>query len=179
MDLLFGAHVDPLGGFVQQQDLAAGHQPFRQYDLLLITTAQISNDLILAWCLHIELADVFFDSTLLGRKIEKRPKSLVVCQRGQGHVVTDRQGHGQTRAQPVLCQEPDAMLCCLTRRLDLDRLPRNVDLAALESVDTEYGPGQLGAARSHQSEEGQDFALVGREIDVMQNSFTIQLLNPQ
>ena len=160
VDLQLGGDVDAARRLVEDDDRRAGHQPLGDDDLLLVAARQAldrrlgdRSGLDAQRCGH--LAGAGGEAGVVD-DAERRPAEP--RQRGERDVAVDRHVHHQAFLAAVLGEEGHARGDGAARGHGGDRRAADDELAAVEGIEAEEDPGELGAARTHQAEEADDLA---------------------
>ena len=84
---------------------------------------------------------------------------------GQRDILGDRQVEQQPRALAVLGHEEDAAIDGRRRIARREGLAVELEMAAIDGIDAEDGPRQLGAPGTDEAGDADDFAVAQCEID--------------
>ncbi len=98
---------------------------------------------------------------------------------GHGDVFADRHLQKQSLLLAVFGEQGDAVVNGVAGVVDGNFFAFNKNSAAVDGVRAKNGPGQFGAAGTHQARNAQHFTSVRCKTDVAQGFALIQTLNPE
>src|SRR5215218_2211290 len=169
VDLRLGAHVDPAGRLVEQQDGRFSGQRLGDYHFLLVAAREPGYGVRHPGAPDGELLGETVGCLSLRAGHETEPRDPI--QDGKGDVVLDGEGQDQTLRSPLLGHVEYAPLHGRLGRVDPGLLAVHEYLAVLRRADAEDGLCQLGAARPDEPGEAQDLTPAQRQIHVSKLAF--------
>ena len=157
MNLGLGADVDAAGRLVHDQDHRTGGEPFAEHHLLLVASGQLTDDLFGAPGPYAEpldgVAGFFQNPGGIDEKAAHQPAEI-----GKRHVVGNGLRFDEALRATVLGYVSDAEIARRFRAGDVDGLSLDQDLAGRRWRDAEDRQRGLGAARSDETGEAEDFS---------------------
>src|SRR3954466_207617 len=178
VDLDLGADVDPARGFVEDQHLGVGEQPFADDDLLLVAAGERPDVLVQACHPHPEL----FGDPRGGRPLPlevDEPRARGGPHGHQAQVLLDRLVEHQTLALGILGDQTDPGRHGGAHVMSLERRPGDLDGPLVVRVRAEHGTHHLGTARSDQPGDADDLSGVHLEADVEEEAVAGEPLDLQ
>src|SRR6266403_3968569 len=167
VDLALGAYVDAAGGLVEDEHLGVGGEPLADHHFLLVAAGQVADPLVEAGRADPERAHESVTILLRPRGAYPAQRAQDAPPGGQDQVGLDVHPQRQAIALAVFRQVGDASPDRVGRAPDPNPLPSDEDLAGLEGVRAEDGPGHFGAAGADQPGESQDLAAPELEAHVL------------
>src|ERR1700751_5345275 len=151
------ANVDAAGGLIDNQYFWFSSQPFRDNDLLLVTTRKIAGQLPDSRRLNSQIGNVFFRQPVLRPEVEERALGEFP-QSGEPDILANCHGGQQTLSLPVFGNVGDAEFDRLFRAPNVDVLTIQFDRTGFRRGDPENRLSKFSPAGSDQAGHAHNFS---------------------
>src|SRR5262245_7462146 len=157
VNLALRADVYAAGLLVEDDHFQFQQQPLRQYDLLLIASAELRNLRLDRRSLDTQLRRHLDGRLVLGGEIDQTAPG-VTPQGRQGGVLAHRPTRYQSQVAAIFGNQTEAIVDRLLGRGDFQLFAAEHGPAAERRLDAEQGLRDLGAPGADQAGDAEDFA---------------------
>ncbi len=173
------ADVDAARRLVEDQDPGLRQQPARDQHLLLVPAREVLDPLLQIRGLHPQPLAHLLAQALHRGLFHETGLHMALVQRGDLHVLEDRELQEAAGVLAVLGQQRHALAHRIGRRGDGDRAAIHPDRAGGGGRDPEDRLRHIGAPRPHQPGKAQDLAPVQLEADIVEHAREAEVLDLQ
>src|ERR1700722_6836061 len=168
VDETLGANVDPAGDIVEKEDRRLGQEPLLQQRFLLVSAAEVGDQLGAAAGVDLRPRDRAANKCALITRIEKTEERPQLLENSVGYVVGHAFGEQEPFALALLGHVGEPGRDRGPRRSTLEGRAANVDHSGGESVGAKQGFEHAALALPDQAAEAQYFALPDLDADAAQ-----------